>query len=173
MIRFLTDTDAQNLDLVGVLVHNINLNYSETEDEFWKDGVKRTSIPLFQEEIRNKNVLAYFEDDQVLGSINFEIREDEAKFSILSVNLDAHGKGVGTALFNEMIRILKEKGVKKLHLVLLIPRHYQSEYKEFVFQWYIRNGFKPGNRMKTEDLDYFPSQDLKIESDFIEMSKDL
>jgi GNAT superfamily N-acetyltransferase len=173
MIRLLTESDAQNLDLIRVLVFNVNKNYSETEKEFWEDGVLRTNIEDFQKEIKEKQVAAYFEEGKIVGSINFEIKEEHAKFSILSVNLGAHGKGVGNALFDFMVDELKKDNIEFLHLELLLPRHYESDYKNFVYNWYVKKGFVPGIKRRTEDLDFFPSENLKIESDFIEMTKDL
>lgn len=173
MIRFLTESDAQNLDLVKVLVFNINQNYAQTEAEFWNDGVERTTVDEFQKEIQNKHVLAFFEDQEIIGSVNFKIQNDEAKFSMLSVNLNAHGKGIGNKLYHTMEDYLVSKSVNKLFLDLLIPRHYKSDYKDFVFNWYLKKGFVAGEIQRTEGLDFFPYQDLKIESDFIQMRKDL
>lgn len=173
MIRKLTSIDAQNLDLVGVLVFHINDNYTRTEKEFWKDGVERVTMKTFQEEICQKNVLVYFDSNVSLGSVNYEINGDEAKFGMLSVNTGQHGKRIGTQLFQAMLDDLRSQKVKKLHLELLVPRHYESNYKNAILEWYLRNGFQPGKRIQTEELDYFPSQNLKIESDFIQMTKKL
>ncbi|MCB0479309.1 MAG: GNAT family N-acetyltransferase [Crocinitomicaceae bacterium] len=173
MIRKLTEKDAQNLDLIGVLVFNINKNYSETEKEFWGDAVERTSPTAFQKEIIQNNVLAYFEKEQVLGSVAYEIKGTEAKFGMLSVNLQDHGKRIGSQLCRAMEDDLMSQGVSKLHLELLVPRNYESENKNNIRDWYERNGFESVDRIQAEDFPNLPFQQLLIESDFIKMTKNL
>ncbi len=173
MIRLLNNRDAQNLDLVRVLVFNINKNYSETEKEFWKDGVERTTLERFQTEILNNHVLVYFDDHNPVGTVKYAIEDKDAMFGMLSVNLDQHGKRIGSQLYRQMEDNLMDQGVQNLHLELLVPRHYTSEYKDYIYNWYLRNGFELRDRKRTEDLDYFPSENLIIESDFLFMTKNL
>lgn len=173
MIRKLEIKDSQNLDLVRVLVYNINNNYSETEKEFWGLGVERTSVENFQNEILSNTVLVYFEDDQPLGTVVYKVEEGAAMFGMLSVNLDQHGKGIGSLLYEELEKQLIDQNISRLKLEILVPRLYESSYKNMILNWYLRIGYKIYERVETEGLDYFPYQNLLIKSDFIRMEKKL
>ena len=173
MIRKLDINDSQNLDLVRVLVFNINTNYSKTEKEFWGFGVERTSVEKFQKEILTNTVLVYFENDQPLGTVVYKVKEGEAMFGMLSVNTDQHGKRIGSLLYKEMEKQLRELNISKLKLEILVPRSYESSYKNMILNWYLRIGYKIYERVETEGLDYFPYQDLLIKSDFLRMEKNL
>lgn len=172
MIRFLTKEDSENADLIHKLVDQINLNYTLTEAEFWKEGVLRTQAPEFIQEILNYHVIAYLDQGEIVGSMNFQIRGETAKFSMLSVNGAQHGKGIGNALYQFMEDFLIRENVQSIQLELLVPRNYISSNKNWIFEWYQKKGFKKGKTYRTEDLYFFPSHNLKIESDFIEMTKD-
>lgn len=173
MIRLLTTIDAQNLDLIGVLVSNINKNYSETEKEFWGEGVERTSVQKLQKEIAQNNVLVYFENENPMGLVVYKIFKEEAMFGMLSVNIDQHGKRIGSQLYSRMEEELRKLNISKVKLEILVPEAYKSEYKEYILSWYKRMGFKIYERVETEGLDYFPYQNLLIKSDFLRMQKNL
>ncbi|MEZ4938563.1 MAG: GNAT family N-acetyltransferase [Crocinitomicaceae bacterium] len=173
MIRKLNQNDIQNLEMIEVLAFNINHNYTETEKEFWGGKVERTSVSDLSKKIQSNQILAYFDKDKIVGSVVYEIRTNQAKFGMLSVNLDYHGKRIGSQLCKAMESDLVKRGVQKLSLELLVPRFYESANKKRILEWYKRIGFQVEKRIQTEEIPHFPSEKLLVKSDFIVMSKNL
>jgi len=57
----------------------------------------------------------YIEDEVIKGVITYNIENDECE--IVTLNSFEENKGIGTALVNEVLKIAKEEGCKRLWLI--------------------------------------------------------
>ncbi|MEK6878961.1 MAG: GNAT family N-acetyltransferase, partial [Nanoarchaeota archaeon] len=72
---------------------------------------------------------------KITGTITYIIEENSAKLKRLYVDKNSQGLGIGQKLLDEIERIIKEKGLKKITL---------SSYKQMskAQNFYLKNGFK-------------------------------
>jgi len=79
-------------------------------------------------------IRVFIKEDRVIGFCSFRPEENSIRISKLCVHPDYREQGVGSKLYNDLIRMAKKYNKKKIVMML----HQDNEYRNFI----IRRGWR-------------------------------
>jgi len=148
VIETLTAEDVQ------VLTTIINKAYNIGEKGFWVPQWTRTTTSEIATLVGEGKLVGAFLSNRIAGCIRTSLVSDkEAEFGMLAVEDSLWGSGLGRELVQFVEDMWMVRGVKKLHLEIVVPRTWISESKEVLKGWYGRRGYMKGRVGKLDELE--------------------
>lgn len=95
-------------------------------------------------------LLKYTEDDQIIGCVCLEKKDDHAYLGMLTVNPDLQAKGIGKALLEAAESYAPVLGCDTIEMTVITVR-------EELIAWYIRRGYWNTGKIKS-----FPTDDPRF-----------
>ncbi len=107
--------DARDAEAILKITRDSFLSYREKSGANSLAALSETADDILRD-ISKKLVLVAEKDGAVLGSVRVGTDGDTAYLSRFAVAEDARGMGVGTYLIDEVDKIMKKNGVRKISL---------------------------------------------------------
>lgn len=153
----------------------INRVYAESEEGLWLDAAERTNAAEVASIIRRGELVVARDDDgQVVGAIRVvRLSDYVGEFGMLVADPGRRGTGIGRELVVFAERWVREQGLSRMQLEVLVPREWTHPSKEFLRKWYTRLGYR---RVRTGRLEEaYPHLEplLATPCDFVIYRKDL
>jgi ribosomal protein S18 acetylase RimI-like enzyme len=95
-------------------------------------------------------LLKYTEDDQIIGCVCLEKKDDHVYLGMLTVNPDLQAKGIGKALLEAAESYVPVLGCNTIEMTVITVR-------EELIAWYIRRGYRNTGKIKA-----FPTGDTRF-----------
>jgi GNAT superfamily N-acetyltransferase len=142
-IRLLDASDSRDTQLVERLAALINEVYEQAESGLWRNGARRTTVPVLAELIAAREIAVATVGGELAGSVRIhDVSDDTSEFGMLVAAPDQRGNGVGSALLDFAEERSRDRGLRAIQLELLLPREWQHPSKEFLKAWYGRRGYR-------------------------------
>jgi len=118
-----------------------------TQEELDKIGIGYFNVNDLREVENDRNFLVAVEDNKIMGFASWYIKSNMVAWvSMLEVDAQSYGKGIGTLLINHIEKFAKDKHVKAVAL--------ETQKKaEWAVSFYKKRNYKI---LSTEDLDNIP-----------------
>jgi GNAT superfamily N-acetyltransferase len=143
VVRPLPADDAGDEGLVETLVQLINEAYAVGEAGLWLDGWMRTQPSEIAEAIGGEGMLAATVDGRPVGCAYVRaLDRGTADLSMVSVEPNRWGEGVGRELVRSAEELMRTRGVTTVQLELLVPKEWAHPEKERLRAWYTRLGYR-------------------------------
>ena len=137
MIRELTKKDLNDsffeLYYEGFLYH-----YNHRKDLFKKKSKEELKEYVFEQFENGLKILGYFNDEELIGYIEYEIKEKATKFiwiDELIITEKERGKGYGTLLMNEIKRMQDVENIPRIELNVF-------DFNDIAIKLYKKLGYK-------------------------------
>lgn len=144
MIQILSTYEKQLTPSQIKQAHEIlRVAYEVTEEEIWGKNYNRLFIEDFTTLVEAGEIYVAYLDDLIVGSIHiYQKNKDTYKFSLLSVDFNHGGKGIGTALINRAEEEAIKNGAKQIKIEILRVRGKDVPHKIRLHKYYERLGYK-------------------------------
>lgn len=159
---------------LAILTNLINEAYDFDEAGFWIENAKRISEEELTKMVENKEIITAKSNGEIVGCLRIsKLSEEIGEIGLVSVDLSKRGFGIPNNLMNEAENKLREMGLKKSVVELLVPRNWDHPKKQQLFSWYNLRGYRFLKRDLFEN--YFPeaANNLLVDVDFLVLEKDL
>tara|TARA_B100000809_G_C14916312_1_gene451741 strand:+ start:40 stop:576 length:537 start_codon:yes stop_codon:yes gene_type:complete len=116
--------------------------YEVTEKEIWGADYDRLFIEDFTELVKSGNIFVAYLDHEIVGSVHVYSKDrDTYTFSLLSVDFDKGGKGVGTALIKRAEKEAIKHGANQIKIEILRVKNVDVPHKLRLHNYYQRLGY--------------------------------
>tara|TARA_B100001287_G_scaffold45777_1_gene34867 strand:+ start:1720 stop:2235 length:516 start_codon:yes stop_codon:yes gene_type:complete len=116
--------------------------YFKYEKDFWKEGYYRISKKDCLTAIKNKELFVFEENKLIIGFVLIKKNNTNLRFSMLTVIDKKQKNGYGRKILKFIINKAKTEKLKKISIEILCPKKWIPSQKEFLINWYEKNGFK-------------------------------
>lgn len=117
--------------------------YELTEEEVWGKKYIRIFPEEYKALVKKKEVLVALYDNEIVGGIQYYFPDKATStFSLLATNFVFKGKGIGTALINEVEKLAKIAGASMIKIEILRVRGLDVDCKMVLANYYNRLGYK-------------------------------
>jgi GNAT superfamily N-acetyltransferase len=171
--RFPIDSDlgADNIRRLSDLINEV---YDDAESGMWKRKGTRTNPAEVERLLRAQAVILAEIDGALVGSVNVNRMSDGVgEFGMLVADRKYRGEGIGSALVKHAEKWARDQASHTMRLEILTPRHWTHPSKEFLRQWYSRNGYAPQTTEPFESMYPELVPELATECDFTVWHKSL
>ena len=144
MLEIIPTSEKQLSGLQIKETHDIlKTAYEATEAEIWGKDYVRLFIEDFTELMAEGDIYVAYLDGVIVGSIHIYAKDkDTYKFSLLSVDFNVGGKGVGSALIKRAEEEAIKHGAKQIKIEILRVKDLDIPHKLRLHNYYIRLGYE-------------------------------
>jgi GNAT superfamily N-acetyltransferase len=121
----------------------IRIAYEKTEEEIWGKNYVRIFYEEFKALVNKGDFLVAFLNGEIVGGVQAYLRKEGVySFSLLGVDFNHGGKGIGTALINEVEKEAESKGATQVDIEILRVRDVDVKHKLVLANYYERLGYR-------------------------------
>lgn len=132
---------AHDKALVTDLTALVNQAYELAEKGLWLPGYARTSDVETADAITSGEVVVARSDGQTVGSVRYRrVDEETFRFSVLAINGERVGEGIGAALLEFVESAAADSGAAAMELEMLVPS-ISRPHTDWLASWYGRRGY--------------------------------
>ena len=124
------------------LHHILKIAYEVTEVGIWGEDYDRLFIDDFRDLIDEGCIYVAYLDGKIVGSLQvYSENKTIFKFSLLSVDFNCGGKGIGSALINKAEELAVKSGAKQMNIEILRAKDFDVPHKIRLAKYYKRLGY--------------------------------
>ena len=121
----------------------LRIAYEVTEEEIWGKDYIRLFLEDYTEIVKSGDIFVAYLDDNIVGSVHIYAHDkDTYKFSLLSVDFNQGGNGVGSALIQRAEEEAKKNGANQIKIEILRVKGVDVPHKLRLHNYYERLGYK-------------------------------
>lgn len=138
-----TNTVKLNEQQIVRLHDIIRIAYEKTEEEIWGKNYVRIFLDDFKVLVDKGEILVAFLDGEIVGGVHaYKRNEGVYAFSLLGVDFDYGGKGIGTQLIKSVEALAIKNGANKVNIEILRVKSTQVSHKVRLANYYKRLGYE-------------------------------
>jgi GNAT superfamily N-acetyltransferase len=172
-VELLTADEAADIVLVQTIVGIMNRAYATAEIALWKRPVGRTTIEETTGWIAEGAIAVARSEDRIVGAVCLKMIDDVTGwFGALSVDPDAQGRGVASAMLRFVERHLRVLGADRIEIEVLVPES-PEPHSSRLLAWYRAVGYVETHRRRLAEFDPRAVEDALLDIDLAVMHKQL
>jgi GNAT superfamily N-acetyltransferase len=137
-------TESHQLSVIEIeKLHGIiTMAYANTEKEIWGDNYTRLFLPEYTELVEKGEIYVAFYNGEIAGGVHLYKGEGNAyTYSLLGVDFNLGGKGIGSALIQTVENEAKAKGGTVMKIEILRVKSLEVPHKVVLAKFYERLGY--------------------------------
>ena len=140
--------------------------YYKNEIDFWEKDYFRISKEECLTFIKNNELFVLDDEGEILGFVCIKkVSPEILSFSMLTIIEKHQKKGYGNIILKYIIRKAKKGNFNKITIEILCAKNWKHPQKEFLIQWYTKNGFVFKREFSFEKL--YPSHSKYMKSKLV------